>query len=215
MKTLLGILGCGFFLFITLNRLSHSLLICTVSAEITLKPLIALWRLLLYVICCFFKFIFYCVGCWVFTVACGLSLFEASGGYSPVAVCGLLLLWSTGSRLRASAVVAHSFSCSAACGIFPDQDWNPCPLHWQADSQSLDPWEAQAACLLMGGWGCVPRVGCLAWDFLALEPAGCWVGPGLGAEMGTSRGAHTNHYSLEPEPQPVGCSHSGPPQETL
>ena len=38
MKTLLGILGCGFFLFITLNRLSHSLLICTVSAEITLKP---------------------------------------------------------------------------------------------------------------------------------------------------------------------------------
>ena len=24
-----------------------------------------------------------------------------------------------------------------ACGIFPDQGLNPCPLHWQADSQPL------------------------------------------------------------------------------
>ena len=24
-----------------------------------------------------------------------------------------------------------------ACGIFPDQGSNPCPLHWQADSQPL------------------------------------------------------------------------------
>ena len=29
------------------------------------------------------------------------------------------------------------FSCSAACGILPDQGSNPCPLHWQADSQPL------------------------------------------------------------------------------
>ena len=28
----------------------------------------------------------------------------------------------------------HGFSCSAACGIFPDQGSNPRPLHWQADS---------------------------------------------------------------------------------
>ena len=28
-------------------------------------------------------------------------------------------------------------SCPAACGIFPDQGSNPCPLHWQADSQPL------------------------------------------------------------------------------
>ena len=27
--------------------------------------------------------------------------------------------------------------CSAACGIFPDQGSNPCPLHWQAGSQPL------------------------------------------------------------------------------
>ena len=33
--------------------------------------------------------------------------------------------------------MAHGPSRSAACGIFPDQGSNPCPLHWQADSQSL------------------------------------------------------------------------------
>ena len=36
---------------------------------------------------------------------------------------------------RASVVVAHGLSCSAACGIFPEQGSNPCPLHWQADSE--------------------------------------------------------------------------------
>ena len=36
-----------------------------------------------------------------------------------------------------SVVVAHGLSCSAACGIFPDQGSNPCPLHWQVDSQPL------------------------------------------------------------------------------
>ena len=35
---------------------------------------------------------------------------------------------------RASVVVVHRLSCSLACGIFPDQGSNPCPLHWQADS---------------------------------------------------------------------------------
>ena len=28
----------------------------------------------------------------------------------------------------------HSFSCPEACEIFLDQESNPCPLHWQADS---------------------------------------------------------------------------------
>ena len=48
-----------------------------------------------------------------------------------------LLLWSTGSRRAGSVVVAHGPSCSTSCGIFPDQGSNPCPLHWQADSQPL------------------------------------------------------------------------------
>ena len=74
----------------------------------------------------------------VFVVAHGLSLVEASRGYSVV-VRGLVIaiaslvgdhgLWSTGS-----VVTVYQFSCSAICGIFPDQGLNPCPLHWQADS---------------------------------------------------------------------------------
>ena len=48
-----------------------------------------------------------------------------------------LLLRSTGSSRAGSAIVAHGPSRSAACGIFPDQGSNPCPLHWQADSQPL------------------------------------------------------------------------------
>ena len=40
-------------------------------------------------------------------------------------------------RCAGSVVVAHGPSCSAACGIFPDQGLNLCPLHWQADSQPL------------------------------------------------------------------------------
>ena len=48
-----------------------------------------------------------------------------------------LLLRSTGSRRAGSAIVAHGPSRSVACGILPDQGSNPCPLHWQADSQPL------------------------------------------------------------------------------
>ena len=80
--------------------------------------------------------------CWVFVSVWGLSLVAASGGHSSSRCAGLslsrpLLLRSTGSRRTGSAVVAHGPSCSAACGIFPDQGSNPCPLHWQVDSQPL------------------------------------------------------------------------------
>ena len=72
----------------------------------------------------------------------GLPLVAASGGRSSSRCVGLSLSWplllrSTGSRRAGSVIVAHGPSCSAACGIFPDQGSNPCPLHWQADSQSL------------------------------------------------------------------------------
>ena len=40
-------------------------------------------------------------------------------------------------RRAGSVIVAHGLSSSAACGIFPDQGSNLCPLHWQADSQPL------------------------------------------------------------------------------
>ena len=80
--------------------------------------------------------------CWIFVSVRGLSLVAASGGHSSsrCAVLSLsrpLLLRSTGSRRAGSVVVAHGLSCSTACGILPDQGSNPCPLHWQADSQPL------------------------------------------------------------------------------
>ena len=80
--------------------------------------------------------------CWVFVSVRGLSLVAASGGHSSSRCTGFslsrpLLLRSTGSRRAGSVVVAHGPSCSTACGIFSDQGSNPCPLHWQADSQPL------------------------------------------------------------------------------
>ena len=67
----------------------------------------------------------------------GLSPVAVSWGHSSSRYVGLSPLRSTGSRRTGSAVVAHGPSCSAACGILPDQGSNPCPLHWQADSQPL------------------------------------------------------------------------------
>ena len=83
----------------------------------------------------------------VLPCARGRSLVATSRGFS-VAALGLSLQWllllrSAGSRhvgfstcsswalgLEGSVVVAHGLSCSAVCGIFPDQGSNPCPLHW-------------------------------------------------------------------------------------
>ena len=91
----------------------------------------------------------------------GLSPVAASGGHSSSQCMGLSLsrplsLRSTGSRCAGSVVVAHRPSCSAACGIFPDQGSNPCPLHWQADSQPLrhqgSPYSVIFVCRLL----CIP-----------------------------------------------------------
>ena len=60
----------------------------------------------------------------------GLSLVAASGGHSSSRCAGLslsrpLLLRSTGSTRAGSVIVAHGPSCSVACGIFPDQGYEP------------------------------------------------------------------------------------------
>ena len=61
----------------------------------------------------------------------------------------LLLLQIMGSRnvgFSSCCTWAHScdlwslgcgLSCSTACGIFPDEEWNPCPLHCHTDSYLL------------------------------------------------------------------------------
>ena len=70
----------------------------------------------------------------------GLSLVGVSGSYSLVEMSGLLtvvasLVAENGlSSEQALVVVVLGLSCPTACGIFPDQESNLCPLHWQVDS---------------------------------------------------------------------------------
>ena len=54
---------------------------------------------------------------------------------------------------RASVVVAHRLSCSGACGIFPEQGPNPCPLRWQVHSEALRPQGSPSGFLqFLTGW---------------------------------------------------------------
>ena len=64
--------------------------------------------------------------------------FSSCGKWGPlfIAVCGASHYRGL-SRRACSVIVAHGPSRSTACGILPDQGSNPCPLHWQADSQPL------------------------------------------------------------------------------
>ena len=103
--------------------------------------------------------------CWVFVSVRGLSLVVASGDHSSSWCAGLSLsrpfpLRSTGSRRAGSAIVAHGHSCSAACGIFPDQGSNRCPLHWQADSQPL---RHQGSPLIFTKWVTTKLSNVVAW----------------------------------------------------
>ena len=88
----------------------------------------------------FFLFIYLFI--YLFMAVLGLRFcaraFSSRGEWGPLFIAVRpFLLRSTGSRRAGSVVVAHEPSCSAACGIFPDHGSNPCPLHWQADSQPL------------------------------------------------------------------------------
>ena len=77
-----------------------------------------------------------------------LPLVAMNGGYSLLWYVGFSLRWLLLLRTQAlgarasvvvacrlqsagSVVVAHGLSCSAACGIFPEQGLNPCLLRWQ------------------------------------------------------------------------------------
>ena len=102
------------------------------------------------------------------TSSWSVSLVVGSGGYSLVAVHGLLIavaslvvcgaqasvvvahgLVSCGLRVLEhglSSCVAHRLSCSTVCGIFPGQGSNLCPLHWQMNSY---PWSHQGSPLIV------------------------------------------------------------------
>ena len=67
----------------------------------------------------------------MFVVVPGLSLILECGLSSKqTSVVETVRLQSVGS-----VVVVHR---PAASRVFPDQGSNPCPLHWQVDSQPLD-----------------------------------------------------------------------------
>ena len=65
--------------------------------------------------------------CCVWTFSC-----SREQGLLLLVVLGLLLLRSTGSRVCSQYL---RLICSVACGIFPKQGWDPCPLHWGVDHQ--------------------------------------------------------------------------------
>ena len=75
-------------------------------------------------LCCYVR-AFFSFSKWAATLCCSVQSSHC-GGFSCCRA------WALGTR--ASVVVAHGLSCSEACGIFPDQGSNPCPLHWQVDS---------------------------------------------------------------------------------
>ena len=79
---------------------------------------------------------------------CRAQAFPSCGKWGPLSLAWVSHCRSLSCRgaqapgTQASAVVAHRFTscgtrCSAACRILPDQGSNPCPPHWQADSQPL------------------------------------------------------------------------------
>ena len=57
---------------------------------------------------------------------------RARGSRAWASVAAAPRLTNTGS-----VVAVHRLSCSVACGIFPDQGWNPPVLYWQVNSLPL------------------------------------------------------------------------------
>ena len=113
--------------------------------------------------------------CWVSISARGLSPVVSSGGHSSSQCVGFSLsrplLWSTGSRRAGSVIVAHRPSCSAARGIFPDEGSNPCPLHWQADSQLRPPGSPDLPILKNP---CIPGIN-PTWSWCMILLMCCWI----------------------------------------
>ena len=80
----------------------------------------------------FFSLLKHLIICWlscVFVAAQALLRLQVQ-----LCCVGFLLPWLLLSQSLGSIIVTHGFSCSVACGIFPDQGSSLCLLHWQADS---------------------------------------------------------------------------------
>ena len=88
----------------------------------------------------FERFIYlFTFGCAEFSLLSeGFSLVMVSRDYSELWFMGFSLQSLLLLQLMDSVVVAHDLICPVARGIFPEQGLNPCPLHWQVDSLTLD-----------------------------------------------------------------------------
>ena len=67
-------------------------------------------------------------------LCCCRRAFSSCGEWGLLFIAVASLVVEHGLQSTGSVVVAQGLSCSAACGTFPDQGTNLCPLHWQADS---------------------------------------------------------------------------------
>lgn len=100
---------------------------------------------------CSFSFLFMYLSLAMPGLHCSVQAFSSCGKREPLCSCGAWAshcggfscgAWAAGCSSFNSCgvwalehiVVVHGFSCSAACGICPDQESNPCRLHWQLDS---------------------------------------------------------------------------------
>ena len=134
----LGYLGgrsCRFLLHRSLLRSTPTN--TTESSTVRAVGILFFFFFLIFIYYLFIMFIFGCVGS---SFLCeGFLQLRRVGAtlHRGARACHYRGLSCRGSRRSGSVVVAHGPSCSAACGIFPDQGSNLCPLHWQADSQSL------------------------------------------------------------------------------
>ena len=72
--------------------------------------------------------------------SCGKLGLLSSYGTQASHLLWFLLLWNLALRHTGSIVVVCGFSCPKACGIFPGQGLNLCPLNWKWESQPLDCW---------------------------------------------------------------------------
>ena len=61
--------------------------------------------------------------------------------FSLRAIRGLLMVTVLSFGLFSTSTVdaVHGLGCRTACGIFPDEEFNLCPLRWLVDSEPLDP----------------------------------------------------------------------------
>ena len=75
-----------------------------------------------------------------YLLLCELSLVAVHRGYSPLR-CVVLLQGFSCHRAQVLGHVGFS-GCGAWCEIFLDQEWSPCPLHWQVDSYPLHHWRS-------------------------------------------------------------------------